>query len=153
MQKKCVKNQYTLTASVKKKKKQQPGAYDKMHLIVLKCGHLQKSISDSLLVWSFQIYKHNPRKEREWKAMTLKEQLLPLIKLGRAMRPFPSYLKSIILQRERLFTSGKHSRQVSIFPEWTSQQIHQKARLRMLRETAKKNYMSDSVSSNQNIKC
>ena len=30
------------------------------------------------------------------------------------IRPFTNYLESIILQRERLFTSGKHSRQLSM---------------------------------------
>jgi len=39
-----------------------------------------------------------------------------------------NYLESIILQRERLFTSGKHSGQLSIIPEWTSQQVHPKVK-------------------------
>ena len=41
-------------------------------------------------------------------AMTLEQQLLLPINLGRVIRPFPNYLECIILQRERLFTSGKH---------------------------------------------
>ena len=48
-------------------------------------------------------------------AMTLEKQLLLPINLGRVIRPFPDYLESIILQRERLFTSGKH-RQLSVLP-------------------------------------
>jgi len=45
----------------------------------------------------------------------LQKQLLP-INLGRVMRPFPNNSDSIFLQRERIFTSGKHLRQLSIFP-------------------------------------
>ena len=45
----------------------------------------------------------------------LRELLLP-INLKRAIRLFPNYLESIILQWEQLFPSEKHSRQLPIFP-------------------------------------
>lgn len=45
----------------------------------------------------------------------LKQLLLP-ISLGGVIRPFSNNLKFIILQCERLFTSGKHPRQLPIFP-------------------------------------
>ena len=48
--------------------------------------------------------------------MISEKRLLLPINLGRVIRSFPNYLESIILQRERLFTSGKHSGQLSIFP-------------------------------------
>jgi len=48
--------------------------------------------------------------------MISEKQLLLPINLGRVIRPFPNYLESIILQGERLFTSGKHSGQLSILP-------------------------------------
>jgi len=50
-------------------------------------------------------------------AVILAKQLLLPINLGRVIRPLPNYLESIILQKERLFISGKHSRQLSMFPE------------------------------------
>jgi len=49
-------------------------------------------------------------------AMILKKQLFLPINLGKVIRSFPNYSESITRQRERLFTSGKHSRQQSIFP-------------------------------------
>ena len=59
-------------------------------------------------------------------AVIWEKQLLLPINLGRVIRPFPNYLESIILQREKLFSSGKHLTQSS--QEWTSQQVHPKVK-------------------------
>ena len=48
--------------------------------------------------------------------MILGKLLLLPINLGRVVRPVQNNLESIMLQRERLFTSGKYSRQLPIYP-------------------------------------
>ncbi|MEQ2275883.1 hypothetical protein XENORESO_010326 [Xenotaenia resolanae] len=48
--------------------------------------------------------------------MTLQKQLLLPFNLGGVRRSSPNHLKSIILQRGRLFLRGKHLRQLPIFP-------------------------------------
>jgi len=46
----------------------------------------------------------------------IEKQLLLPRNLLRVIEPFPIHMEPIILQRERLFTSGKHSRQLTISP-------------------------------------
>ena len=54
--------------------------------------------------------------DRELSGMMLGRQLLLLTNPRRVMKSFLNNSKCIILQRERLFTSGKHSRQMPVFP-------------------------------------
>ena len=60
--------------------------------------------------------------------MILEKQLLLPINLGRVIRPFTNHLESIILQRERLFTSGNIQDSCQSSQEWTSQQVHPKVK-------------------------
>ncbi|MEQ2216287.1 hypothetical protein XENOCAPTIV_013777 [Xenoophorus captivus] len=48
--------------------------------------------------------------------MTSGKQVLLSINLGRVIMSSPNHLKSIILQRQRLFPSEKHLRQLPVFP-------------------------------------
>lgn len=58
----------------------------------------------SLLLWSIHVYVHTmPRRKGIRRDHT--EAIV--------IRPFPNYLKSIILQGVRLFSTGKHSRKRS----------------------------------------
>jgi len=68
--------------------------------------------------------------------MILEKQLLLPINLGRVIRPFPNYLESIIRQRERLFTSGKHSA-VNLPRSGRPSKFTPRSDRAMLRETAK----------------
>lgn len=60
--------------------------------------------------------------------------LLP-INLGRVFRPFPNSLKSIILQQEGLFRSGRQLRELPVFP---GVDVPANSDHGMFRETAKK---------------
>ncbi|MEQ2195948.1 hypothetical protein XENOCAPTIV_020918 [Xenoophorus captivus] len=57
-----------------------------------------------------------------------KQKLLLPISLGRIIRSSPNYVKSIVLQRGRLFLRGKHLRHLPVFPGVDVQQIQPKVR-------------------------
>ena len=60
------------------------------------------------------------------------------INLGRVLRPFPNYLEFNILQRERLFTCGKHSGQLSYLSRsGRPSKFTPRSECAMLRETLK----------------
>lgn len=67
-------------------------------------------------------------------------------------KPFPNNLELNILQLKSLYTSGKHSGKLLVFPDWTSQTISDHA---MLRGIKKKNYsyMSDPAGFNECVIC
>lgn len=46
--------------------------------------------------------------------MILEKQGVAAINLGRVIWPFPNQLKSVILQRRRLITRGRHSKETPI---------------------------------------
>lgn len=69
----------------------------------------------SFLMWTMKVHE-NSTKEELHQIRSEKQLLLP-VNLGRIIRHFPNKMESIILQRERLFTSGKAAtNELPMFP-------------------------------------
>ena len=78
--------------------------------------------------------------------MTLEKQLLLPINLGRVIRPYPNYLESIILERERDYSPVENIEDsCQSTQEWTSQQVHPKVRVCNAQKNCKKpkSYISE----------
>ena len=74
-----------------------------------------------LLIWSIQVCWHNTKDDIDISKILEKYLLLP-INLGRVRRSFVNNVESTILQWERLFISGKHLRESSVFSPASSPQ-------------------------------
>ena len=70
----------------------------------------------NLINWSSApLYKQTLTQRRKDISNDLKEAIVAAINVEFLRMWLPNYVESVILQRERLFTSGKYSRQLSIF--------------------------------------
>lgn len=84
--------------------------YHTNYLLISNCEHLYTSRSfGSFLGLSIQVYAKEERHQHSV------EEIAYPISLGRFIRSLPHNLEFIILMSEKLFTSGKHLRQLLIF--------------------------------------